>query len=223
MCVCVCTWTSNKQCHDSSGPNFHNFHGSKKGGWRVSHFFSFVSQFFSFVSQAACLWSGSRLACPTSFHLSPASFHLSPRLVVGFLACLPLPFNCPPVLVIAMKPATSTWKKAPYVRGPRDLPAPLARTEYQKLLRAVQGLLKDPAASDENVVHLLVKDKLLPNWAIETCPNCNSVEPNAFCRCWNIINERVTHSCWHEFHARKNPCNHYWHGGDAEELVVTYM
>ena len=42
-------------------------------GWLVSHFLSFVSQFFSFVSQAGCLWSGS------------------------WLACLPLPFMCPPL------------------------------------------------------------------------------------------------------------------------------
>ena len=47
-------------------------------GWLVSHFLSFVSQFLSFVSQAGCLWSGS------------------------WLACLPLPFMCPPLFLICL-------------------------------------------------------------------------------------------------------------------------
>ena len=61
-------------------------------GWLVSHFLSFVSQCFSFVSQAGCLWSGSWLAClPLPFMCPPL-----------FLICLPIPLICLPGWVLAV-------------------------------------------------------------------------------------------------------------------------
>ena len=76
-------------------------------GWLVSRHFSFVSQFFSFVSQAGCLWSGSWLAClPLPFMCPPLFsfvFICLPGLRSGSrLACLQLAFICLPVLSICL-------------------------------------------------------------------------------------------------------------------------
>ena len=65
---------------------------------------------------------------------------------------------------------TKAWKKTPYVRGHRDVLARGVRREHSHWQRAMPEPLK---ATDINIVKMLIKDKLLPNWSGKCCPKCN--------------------------------------------------
>ena len=65
---------------------------------------------------------------------------------------------------------TGTWKKTPYVRGSRDIPARGIRQEHAHWQRTVPELLK---ASDYKIAKMLIEDKILPDWSNKCCPICN--------------------------------------------------
>ena len=65
---------------------------------------------------------------------------------------------------------TATWKKTPYVRGSRDIPARGIREVHAHWQRTVPELLK---ASDYKIVKMLIEDKILPDWSNKRCPKYN--------------------------------------------------
>ena len=73
--------------------------------------------------------------------------------------------------MILKRPAgkkTSAWKRTPYQK-PVDGHA-YTRKEQVKWRRSLQELL---AASDDDILHILKADKLLPEWKDAVCPRCN--------------------------------------------------
>lgn len=65
---------------------------------------------------------------------------------------------------------TPAWKKIPYVRGVRSVPARGVRREQAHWKRTITELL---SYSDTQIVKTLIKDKLLPDWSGKVCPKCN--------------------------------------------------
>ena len=75
--------------------------------------------------------------------------------------------------MVLKRPASmkaATWKKTPYVRGSRDIPARGIRKEHVHWQRTVPELLK---ASDYKIVKMLIEDKILSDWSNTCCPKCN--------------------------------------------------
>lgn len=64
---------------------------------------------------------------------------------------------------------TMDYKKIPYVRGGRDLPARGVRMERSSWKRSLPELL---SASNAEIVAMLQQDGLLPEWRGKVCPHC---------------------------------------------------
>ena len=74
-------------------------------------------------------------------------------------------------MVLKRPSATKTrdWKNVPYVREKNATPGRGLRREQAKWKRTVPELL---AASDVEIVNILLDDKLLVDWTGATCPSC---------------------------------------------------
>ena len=74
-------------------------------------------------------------------------------------------------MVLKRPSATKTkdWKNVPYVREKNATPGRGLRREQAKWKRTVPELL---AASDSEIVNILLEDKLLVDWTGATCPIC---------------------------------------------------
>ena len=63
------------------------------------------------------------------------------------------------------------WNSVKYVRGKRTVPAIGVRKEHARWKRTLLELLK---RADFQIVKLLIKDKILPNWQGKPCLKCNA-------------------------------------------------
>ena len=77
--------------------------------------------------------------------------------------------------MVLKRPASvksAAWKKVPYVRGARRVPARGVRREHGQWKRNVAQLLSFSKCPDRQV-KAFIANKLLPDWAGKVCPKCN--------------------------------------------------
>ena len=116
----------------------------------------------------SCAWT----VAICSFHLAASGIFASHSTMAQKFYNFPGPKKGKGRMVIK-RPAsmkTTSWKKIPYVRGRRDVPARGVRREQTHWQRTLPEILK---ASDTKIVNMLIEDKLLPNWSGKCCPKCN--------------------------------------------------